>query len=411
VTVFSALLLAGVLSVLALVVGVAAGARLSPRVVQRRQRVAAEWTGITVAQMLQRIVALMPLGAAVVDSHRDVVYLNDRARELGLVRDRQLDDQAWQAAQQALGGEDVEFDLQPGKRQVAGRSGLSVHGQARLLSEEDRRFAVVFVHDQSDYARMEATRRDFVANVSHELKTPVGAMALLAEALLASADDPETVRRFAEKALIEANRLGDMVAELIELSRLQGAERLPNVTAVDVDTVVSEAISRHKVAAENAHIEVRTDAPSGLQVLGDQTLLVTALANLVSNAIAYSPPGSPVSISRRRRGDNIEIAVTDRGIGIALEDQERVFERFFRGDKARSRATGGSGLGLAIVKHVAANHDGSIGVWSKPGTGSTFTLSIPASVSAEQDDDEQPEQPRGRDLRPTRSQREGELSR
>jgi len=411
VTVFSALLLAGVLSVLALVVGVAAGTRLSPRVVQRRQRVAAEWTGITVAQMLQRIVALMPLGAAVVDSHRDVVYLNDRARELGLVRDRQLDDQAWQAAQQALGGEDVEFDLQPGKRQVAGRSGLSVHGQARLLSEEDRRFAVVFVHDQSDYARMEATRRDFVANVSHELKTPVGAMALLAEALLASADDPETVRRFAEKALIEANRLGDMVAELIELSRLQGAERLPNVTAVDVDTVVSEAISRHKVAAENAHIEVRTDAPSGLQVLGDQTLLVTALANLVSNAIAYSPPGSPVSISRRRRGDNIEIAVTDRGIGIALEDQERVFERFFRGDKARSRATGGSGLGLAIVKHVAANHDGSIGVWSKPGTGSTFTLSIPASVSAQQDDDEQPEQPRGRDLRPTRSQREEELSR
>jgi two-component system sensor histidine kinase SenX3 len=348
----------------------------------------------------------MPLGAAVVDSHRDVVYLNDRAKELGLVRDRQLDDQAWQAAQQALNGVDTEFDLRPGKR-AAGRSGLSVHGQARLLSEEDRRFAVVFVHDQSDYARMEATRRDFVANVSHELKTPVGAMALLAEALLASADDPETVRRFAEKVLIEANRLGDMVAELIELSRLQGAERLPNVTDVEVDIVVSEAISRHKVAADNAHIEVRTDAPSGLRVLGDETLLVTALANLVSNAIAYSPPGSPVSISRRRRGDNIEIAVTDRGIGIALEDQERVFERFFRGDKARSRATGGSGLGLAIVKHVAANHNGSIGVWSKPGTGSTFTLSIPAY----QDSDEAPEQPRGREVRPNRSQREEELSR
>ena len=409
-TVFSAVLLAGVLSVLALAVGIAVGTRLSPRVAKRRQRVATEWTGITVAQMLQRIVALMPLGAAVVDSHRDVVYLNDRARELGLVRDRQLDDQAWQAAQQALAGDEVEFDLQPGRRQVAGRSGLSVHGQARLLSEEDRRFAVVFVHDQSDYARMEATRRDFVANVSHELKTPVGAMALLAEALLASADDSDTVRRFAEKVLIEANRLGDMVAELIELSRLQGAERLPNVTDVDVDTVVSEAISRHKVAAENAHIEVRTDAPGGLRVLGDQTLLVTALANLVSNAIAYSPPGSPVSISRRRRGDNIEIAVTDRGIGIALEDQERVFERFFRGDKARSRATGGSGLGLAIVKHVAANHDGSIGVWSKPGTGSTFTLSIPA-MPADKDEDEEPEQPRGRDIRPTRSQREEELSR
>jgi two-component system, OmpR family, sensor histidine kinase SenX3 len=409
VTVFSALLLAGVLSVLALAVGVAAGTRLSARVVRHRQRVATESTGITVAQMLQQIVALMPLGAAVVDSHRDVVYLNERAKELGLVRDRQLDDQAWQAAQQALGGDDVEFDLQPGKRGAAGRSGISVHGQARLLSEEDRRFAVVFVHDQSDYARMEATRRDFVANVSHELKTPVGAMALLAEALLASADDSETVRRFAEKVLIEANRLGDMVAELIELSRLQGAERLPNVTAVDVDIVVSEAISRHKVAADNAKIEVRTDSPTGLRVLGDQTLLVTALANLVSNAIAYSPPGSPVSISRRRRGDNIEIAVTDRGIGIALEDQERVFERFFRGDKARSRATGGSGLGLAIVKHVAANHDGSIGVWSKPGTGSTFTLSIPAHLDS--DTDEETEQPRARDVRPSRSQREEELSR
>jgi len=406
VTVFSALLLAGVLSVLALAVGVAAGVRLASRRRQRRPQPSADWTGITVAQMLQRIVALMPLGAAVVDSHRDVVYLNDRATELGLVRDRQLDNQAWQAAQQALTGVDVEFDLRPGKR-AAGRSGLAVHGQARLLSEEDRRFAVVFVHDQSDYARMEATRRDFVANVSHELKTPVGAMALLAEALLASADDSETVRRFAEKVLVEANRLGDMVAELIELSRLQGAERLPNVTDVDVDTVVSEAIARHKVAADNADIELRTDAPTGLRVLGDETLLVTALANLVSNAIAYSPPGSPVSISRRCRGDNIEVAVTDRGIGIALEDQERVFERFFRGDKARSRATGGSGLGLAIVKHVAANHNGSIGVWSKPGTGSTFTLSIPAY----RDGDEEPDQPRGREVRPNRSQREEELSR
>jgi two-component system, OmpR family, sensor histidine kinase SenX3 len=145
-------------------------------------------------------------------------------------------------------------------------------------------------------------------------------------------------------------------------------------------------------------------------VLGDQTLLVTALANLVSNAIAYSPRGSLVSISRRRRGENIEIAVTDRGIGIALEDQERVFERFFRGDKARSRATGGSGLGLAIVKHVAANHNGSIGVWSKPGTGSTFTLSIPA-ISDQPESTEEVELPRERDVRAHRTEREEELSR
>ena len=402
-TVFSALSLAGVLFLTALAVGVTVGARWAPRAIERRQRVAVEAAGITVAQMLERIVALMPMGAAVVDRHRDVVYHNGRARELGLVHERQLDDEAWKAARKTLAdGADVEFDLLPSKRQTPGRTGLSVHGQARLLSEEDRRFAVVFVYDHSEYARMEATRRDFVANVSHELKTPVGAMSVLAEALLSCADDPETVRRFGEKVLVEANRLGNMVTELIELSRLQGAERMPDMGPVDVDYVVSEAISRHKVPADNADIIVRTDDASGLRMHGEQALLVTALANLVSNAIAYSPRGSLVSISRRRRGDNIEIAVTDRGIGIDRKDQERVFERFFRADKARSRATGGTGLGLAIVKHVAANHNGSIGLWSQLGTGSTFTLSIPAYAGEVEPADQSPE----RESRATKPQRE-----
>jgi two-component system sensor histidine kinase SenX3 len=183
-----------------------------------------------------------------------------------------------------------------------------------------------------------------------------------------------------------------MVGELIELSRLQGAERLPDLVAVDVDTFVQEAISRHKVVAEKEAITVRTDDATGLQVLGDEALLVTAIANLISNAIAYSPRGSTVSISRRRRGDMVEIAVTDRGIGIALEDQERVFERFFRVDKGRSRATGGTGLGLAIVKHVAANHNGSIRLWSRRGTGSTFTLSIPAYGGPDTRDNEDQEE-------------------
>ena len=380
-TVFSALSLAGVLFLVALAVGVTAGARLAPRTLERRQRVAVEAAGITVAQMLERIVALMPLGTAVVDRHRDAVYYNSRAKELGLVRERQLDDDAWKAARKALAdGADVEFDLLPGKRLVPGRSGLSVHGQARLLSDEDRRFAVVFVYDHSEYTRMEATRRDFVANVSHELKTPVGAMAVLAEALLASADDPETVRRFGEKVLVEANRLGGMVSELIELSRLQGAEPLPDMGAVDVDSVVSEAISRHKVPADNADIMVRTDDPSGLRMLGEQALLVTALANLVSNAIAYSPRGSLVSISRRRRGDNIEIAVTDRGIGIARKDQERVFERFFRADKARSRSegdTGGAGLGLSIARWIVEAHHGRLELTQSDASGTTFTAFLP----------------------------------
>lgn len=389
----AALLVTAVVAIAALAAGVAAGLALAPRIAERRKRRSVDQDGITVSQMLKHIVSLSPVGTVVVDTYRDVVFVNDKARELGLVRDRLLDDRAWSAAQRTLSsGQDVEFDLAPVRRQNPGRSGLSVRGHVRLLSEDDRRFAVVYVDDQSELARMEATRRDFVANVGHELKTPVGAMGLLAEALMVSTDDPETVKRFAEMMMTESNRLADMVGELIELSRLQGAEPLPDLDAVDVDSVVAEALSRYKVAADNADIEITTDAPTGYRVLGDQPLLVTAIANLVSNAIAYSPNGSPVSISRRRRGDNIEIAVTDRGIGIARDEQERVFERFFRVDSARSRATGGTGLGLAIVKHVAANHNGAIRLWSQPGTGSTFTLSIPAHPETEEESDEREDQ-------------------
>lgn len=388
VSVLSAVIVAGVCALVSLVVGITIGIVLMPRVVERRRRAAVLASGITVSQMLQRIVSLAPVGVAVVDIHRDVVFMNERAVELGLIRERLVDDRAWLAAQRTLAtGDDTEVDLSPRRPTGSGRSGLSVRGHVRLLTEEDSRFAVIYVDDQSELARMEATRRDFVANVSHELKTPVGAMGVLAEALLASPDDPEMVRRFGGKVLAESNRLANMVGELIALSRLQGAERLPDLEPVEVDTVVSEALSRYKVAADNADIDVTTDAPSGFQVLGDTTLLATALANLISNAIAYSPHGSTVSVSRRRRGDNIEIAVTDRGIGIARADQERVFERFFRVDKARSRMTGGTGLGLAIVKHVAANHNGTIRLWSQPGTGSTFTLAIPAHTARDSDED------------------------
>ncbi|AQA02003.1 two-component sensor histidine kinase [Mycobacterium sp. MS1601] len=377
-SVLSAFIVAGVCALVALSAGIAIGAVVVPRFTERRKRAAALASGITVSEMLQRLVTLAPVGIVVVDIHRDVVFMNEQAAALGVVRDRLLDDRAWVAAQRTLAtGEPSVIDLSPRKPGPSGRSGLSVRGQVRLLAEEDTRFAVLYVDDQSEHARMEATRRDFVANVSHELKTPVGAMGVLAEALLSSPEDPELVRRFGGKVLAESNRLANMVGELIELSRLQGGERLPDLEPVDVDIVVSEALSRYKVAADNADIDITTDAPTGLRVLGNQPLLVTALANLISNAIAYSPHGSTVSVSRRRRGDNIEIAVTDRGFGIARADQERVFERFFRVDKARSRETGGTGLGLAIVKHVAANHNGSIRLWSQPGTGSTFTLSIP----------------------------------
>ncbi|PTR31220.1 two-component system sensor histidine kinase SenX3 [Rhodococcus sp. OK519] len=360
------------------IVGYVVGGVVVPRLSRRHAERQQAQAGLTMSQVLDLIVLTSESGIAVVDKFNDVVLVNPRAEELGLVRNRMLDDRAWVAATEVLAtGEPVEVDL-TARTPQRGRDKIAVRGVARLLSEEDRRFVVVFADDDSEQVRMEATRRDFVANVSHELKTPVGAMGLLAEALLESADDPDSVRYFGQRVLSESARLGNMVTELIALSRLQGAEKLPDLEVVDVDDVVAEALRRSTVAAEAAHITVHADAPSGLEVMGDRTLLVTALSNLVENAIAYSPKGTPVSVSRTVRGDCVAIAVTDRGIGIAKEDQERVFERFFRVDKARSRATGGTGLGLAIVKHVAANHNGSIDLWSRPGTGSTFTLQIPA---------------------------------
>ncbi len=333
--------------------------------------------GATAADLVQRVVLSSHNGVVLLNRFGDVVLANAAAVELGLVRGPRPDDRAGKAADHVRAtGEVVQVDLSPLDRGArSGRGPTAVLGEVRPLGDG---FTVIDASDESDAVRLEATRRDFVANVSHELKTPVGAVALLAEAVLKAADDPHEVRRFCTKIVKEATRLGALVTELIALSRLQGAERLPELATVEVDEVVREALDRCRLVAESADIRITVDPPSGLLLDGDATLLVTALSNLVDNAVCYSPPGSPVSVSRRLADGFVEIAVTDRGLGIAPEYQERVFERFFRVDQARSRATGGTGLGLAIVKHVAANHGGGVQLWSKPGTGSTFTLRVPA---------------------------------
>jgi two-component system sensor histidine kinase SenX3 len=365
-----------VLTAGALVVGLVAGAVIT----RARARSAAQPpAGPTISVLLQRLVHSSHDAIVILNEFGDVVQHNPRAEELGVVRNRRVDSHTKKAAE-LVGetGEPVEIELRPQER-AYGRGPEAVRGEIRPLGDG---FMAVDAADESEAVRLEATRRDFVANVSHELKTPVGAMALLAEAVLDAADDPAAVRRFTGKILHEATRLGTLVTELIALSRLQGAERLPELNAVEVDAVVRDALSRAKLSAESTGIDIATDPDSCLLVEGDRTLLVTALANLLENAVAYSQPGSPVSISRRRVGDFVEIAVTDRGIGIPEEEQQRVFERFYRLDKARSRATGGTGLGLAIVKHVAANHGGEVKLWSRPGTGSTFTLRIPAHTNS-----------------------------
>jgi two-component system sensor histidine kinase SenX3 len=364
------------LAIGALVVGVAIGFLIARTRTKRDERAPA---GPTVAELLQRLVRSSNSGVVVLNRFGDMVLHNPRAYELGLVRVSQADQRARQVAEHVVEtDEPMEIDLSP--VEARGRQPEAVLGEVRPLGDG---FTVVEAVDHSDAVRLEATRRDFVANVSHELKTPVGAIALLTEAVLDAADDAEEVRRFGGKILRESTRLGQLVTELIALSRLQGAERLPDLNVVEVDAVVREALGRTSLSAESVKITVTTDAASGLLVEGDRTLLVTALSNLLENAIAYSTAGSPVSISRRLVDGQVEIAVTDRGIGIAEEDQQRVFERFYRADKARSRATGGTGLGLAIVKHVAANHGGSVGLWSRQGTGSTFTLRIPAHKSSD----------------------------
>ncbi|RLK60632.1 two-component system sensor histidine kinase SenX3 [Actinokineospora cianjurensis] len=333
--------------------------------------------GPTVADLVQRIIQSTHTGVVVLNRFGDVVIHNPRAEELGLVRNNRVDDRARKAAEVVVEtGDPIEVDLSPLESRV-GRTPEAVLGEVRPLGDG---FTAVDADDQSEAVRLEATRRDFVANVSHELKTPVGAMALLAEAVLDAADDPVEVRRFTTKILNEGNRLGTLVTELIALSRLQGAERLPEMHTVEVDAVLREAMGRARLVMESTGIDVTTDDDSGLLVQGDRTLLVTALSNLLQNALAYSSAGSPVSVSRSVADGFVEIAVTDRGIGIPEDEQQRVFERFYRVDRARSRATGGTGLGLAIVKHVAANHGGEVRLWSKPGLGSTFTLRVPAQA-------------------------------
>ena len=326
--------------------------------------------------LVERVFSATDVGLVVIDRSGVAVLANARARQLGVVADDKPDARAAAACAAVRDrGTAIAVDLSP--FDPRGRRPAAVLAHVRPLGDG---YAMIEATDTSDAVRLEATRRDFVANVSHELKTPVGAVGLLAEAVLDAADDPTEVRRFGAKIVGEANRLGNLVTELIALSRLTGAEGLPELSLVAIDEVVSEALARTRLSAEAARIEIVVDRPIGLDVEGDPTLLVTALCNLIENAIAYSPAETPVSVSRRQVRGSVEIAVTDRGIGIAPEHQQRVFERFFRVDQARSRATGGTGLGLAIVKHVLANHGGDVRLWSRPGTGSTFTMRLPVAA-------------------------------
>jgi len=338
------------------------------------------------------------VGVVVLDAEDHPVLVNPAARAMGLLRSGGAPGTiAAHPILRTLAGQvrrtgvrrEVELDL-PRGRAGGAHAPLGLHLRAVALNATH---VAIEAADVTEAHRLARVRRDFVANVSHELKTPIGALQLLAEALLdatetaagleAEADDEKNedliaARRFAERIHHESARMGRLVNELLELTRLQGAEPLPAPEPVAVDWVIAEVIDRTRTTASAKSIEVSYTGPKGATVYGSDSQVATAVTNLVENAIAYSGEDTKVSITLRQDDDWVEIDVADQGIGIAPHDVDRIFERFYRADQARSRSTGGTGLGLAIVKHIATNHGGRVDVTSTLGDGSTFTLRLPA---------------------------------
>nr|WP_088987448.1 ATP-binding protein [Micromonospora chokoriensis] len=373
----------------ALVAGVAAGFLL-PRIMGRPAIADEQQTGLG-----RRTIDSLRAGVVVLDNDDVPVLINPAARAMGLLRTGSTPGSiAAHPLIRTLAGQvrrtgvrrEIELDL-PRGRDGAGENPLGVHLRAMGIGNG---FIAVEAVDVTEAHRLTRVRRDFVANVSHELKTPIGALQLLAEALLDAtepadaaapdlSEDLVAARRFAERIQHESTRLGRLVQELLELTRLQGAEPQPPPEPVALDWVIAEVVDRTRTTASARGVEVTVDGERGLTAYGSDSQLATAVANLVENAINYSGEDTTVRVTLRGDDEHVEVAVADQGIGIAPTDVDRIFERFYRADQARSRATGGTGLGLAIVKHIASNHGGRVEVSSTLGGGSTFTLRLPAS--------------------------------
>ncbi len=307
-----------------------------------------------------------------------VVFQSQGASAFGLIKDERITSEELMALIRVVRR---TKDSQRGTLELArgpigaGKRELKVS----VNSLDDEGMVLVLLSDESEARRIDAVRRDFVANVSHELKTPIGALGLLSEAILGAKDQPDAVVKFASRMQNEAKRLTELVQEIIDLSRLQSSDPLQKAVAVEINDVVRDAVDQAQFSSEQRGISVEIGELQDATVIGDREQLITAVHNLVENAVNYSPEQTKVSIVTKRNGDLVEVSVTDQGIGIAESELNRIFERFYRVDPARSRLTGGTGLGLSIVKHVAQNHGGDVKVWSKLGVGSTFTLQLPVA--------------------------------
>jgi two-component system sensor histidine kinase SenX3 len=358
---------------------VAGGAVLAWSVSQRQQHSAVAADEPALPAGVATVLSVLRSSAVVVDDDDEVMKASAPAHALGLVRGKRLasSELADIVRQVRRDGQIRETDL------VLPRpSGPPRTVTARVASLSSR-LVLALVEDRTRERRVEAVRRDFVANVSHELKTPVGAIRLLAEAMADASHDPEAVERFSGRMITEGDRLSRLVQQIIELSRLQGDEPLEAPVVVDVDDVISRSVDASLMDASNKNIKLVTGGTPGLRIFGNEEQVAVAVTNLVANAVTYSGADSTVLVSTKGDDDMVDISVVDQGIGIPHDELDRIFERFYRVDPARHRSTGGTGLGLSIVKHVAATHGGDVRVWSLEGQGSTFTLSLPRSRQEE----------------------------
>ena len=326
------------------------------------------------------VLAVLRASAVVVDRDDALVKASSAAYAYGIAAGKELTHPELRHLARLVRRDGVirESELELARGPL-GRGQLVVRARVAPLGTDH---ILLLVDDLTETRRVEEVRRDFVANVSHELKTPIGGISLLAEAVQDASDDPEAVRRFASRMQVESARLTRLVQEIVDLSRLQVADTLHQPEIVRVDAVVNEAVDRCRLVAAAKDIDLVVSLEPEARVYGDAHLLMTATRNLIDNAVAYSPGSTRVAIAVTRHHGLVEIGVTDQGVGIAEDDQVRIFERFYRVDPARSRSTGGTGLGLAIVKHVCANHGGEVTVWSQPGQGATFTMRLPDAASA-----------------------------
>jgi two-component system sensor histidine kinase SenX3 len=352
---------------------VAGGGVLAWHVSERQQGIVAPTDEPAVPEGVASVLSVLRSSAVVVGADDTVLKASAPAYAMGLVSGTSLmsHELAELVTQVRRDGQIRETELLMARQHAVPR-----HVTVRVAPLTST-LVLALVEDRTKERRVETVRRDFVANVSHELKTPVGAIKLLAEAVCDAADDPVAVRRFAGRMLTESDRLTRLVQQIIELSRLQDDDPLDAPVVVSVDEVVAGAVDASAIDAHDRRITIATGGTEGLKVIGNEEQVRAAVTNLVANAVAYSGNDSTVLVSAKAEGGMVEVSVVDQGIGIPSGELDRIFERFYRVDPARHRSTGGTGLGLSIVKHVAATHGGEIRVWSVEGQGSTFTLTLP----------------------------------